>query len=70
MVPANFDVDRAYLIVKTMFEKKAALVAAHAEARNLELTSASSGSPIAFSAGALKYYAEQGVRKPGVVLKP
>ena len=64
VVPANFDDDRAYLIVKTMFEKKAALAAAHAEARNLSLPTAVAGSPVAFSAGALKYYREQGV-EPG-----
>ncbi len=64
VVPANFDDERAYLIVKTMFEKKAALAAAHAEARNLSLPTAVAGSPVAFSAGALKYYREQGV-EPG-----
>lgn len=60
VVPADFDDERAYLIVKTMFEKKAALAAAHAEARNLSLQTAVTGSPVPFSAGALRYYREQG----------
>ena len=59
VVPATFDAQRAYLIVKTMFEKKAALAAAHAEARNLNLTTAVMGSPVPLHEGALKYYAEQ-----------
>jgi TRAP transporter TAXI family solute receptor len=65
VVPANFDEPRAYLIVKAMFEKRTALAAAHAEARNLSLESAVKGSPVPFHQGALKYYAEQGV-SPGV----
>jgi len=60
VVPASFDAPRAYLIVKTMFEKKAALAAAHAEARNLSLDTAVTGSPVPFHEGALKYYAEAG----------
>ena len=59
-VPANFDEHRAYLIVKMMFDKKAALVATHAEARNLTLATAVAGSPVPLHPGALKYYAEQG----------
>ena len=58
VVPANFDATRAYLIVKAMFEKKAVLAAAHAEARNLRLDSAPLGSPVPLHAGAAKYYAE------------
>ena len=61
VVPASFDEARAYLIVKAMFENKGDLASAHAEARNLSLESAVSGSPVAFSAGALKYYREKGV---------
>lgn len=61
VVPANFDESRAYLIVKAMFENKAELGSAHAEARNLSLETAVAGSPVAFSAGALKYYREKGV---------
>lgn len=60
VVPANFDADRAYLVVKTMFEKKAALAAAHAEARNLGLQTAVSGSPVPLHEGAMRYYVEAG----------
>jgi TRAP transporter TAXI family solute receptor len=60
VVPASFDAGRAYLIVKTMFEKKKALVAAHAEARNLNLQTAITGSPVPLHEGALKYYGETG----------
>jgi TRAP transporter TAXI family solute receptor len=59
VVPAGFDEQRAYQIVKTLFDKKAALVAAHAEARQLTLDSAIAGSPVPFHPGALKYYNEQ-----------
>ncbi|MEO5760980.1 MAG: TAXI family TRAP transporter solute-binding subunit [Vicinamibacteria bacterium] len=70
VVPAKFDELRAYLIVKAMFEKKAALAAAHAEARNLNLQTAALGSPIAFSAGALKYYAENGATVQATPTRP
>ena len=70
VVSANFDEQRAYLIVKTMFDGKAALAATHAEARNLSLQTAVTGSPVAFSAGALKYYREQGVEPPAPPAKP
>ena len=53
VVLATFDEARAYAIVRTMFEKKAVLAGAHAEARNLTLESAVHGSPVAFSPGAL-----------------
>jgi len=69
VVPASFDESRAYLIVKTMFEKQAALVAAHAEAKNLSLENAVNGSPVEFHAGALRYYAEKGV-KPAASVTP
>lgn len=61
VVPASFDEAGAYLIVKAMFDNKAELGAAHAEARNLSLETAVSGSPVPFSAGALRYYKEKGV---------
>lgn len=65
VVRADFDEQRAYQIVKMMFDKKAALAAAHAEARNLTLPSAVAGSPVLLHTGALKYYAEQGAVPAG-----
>jgi uncharacterized protein len=59
-VRADFDEQRANQIVRMMFDKKTALVATHAEARNLTLASAVAGSPVPIHPGALKYYAEQG----------
>ena len=52
----------AYNIVKTLFEKKPELVAVHAEAKNIDLKSQASGSPIPFHPGAKKYLAEQGIK--------
>jgi TRAP transporter TAXI family solute receptor len=53
----------AYNIVKTIFEKREDLIAVHREAENfkLELQKASA-SPIPFHPGALKYFAEKGVK--------
>jgi TRAP transporter TAXI family solute receptor len=52
----------AYNIVKTLFEKKAELVAVHREAQNIELKSQALGSPIPFHPGARKYFEEQGIK--------
>ena len=52
----------AYNIVKTLFEKKPELVAVHAEAKNIDLKSQASGSPIPFHPGAKKYLADQGIK--------
>jgi len=52
----------AYSIVKTLFEKKAELVAVHREAQNIELKSQALGSPIPFHPGARKYLEEQGIK--------
>jgi TRAP transporter TAXI family solute receptor len=52
----------AYNIVKTLFEKKAELVAVHMEAKNIELKNQPLGSPIPFHPGARKYLEEQGVK--------
>jgi len=70
VVPANFDAQRAYLIVKTMFEKKASLAAAHAEARNLSLQTAVAGSPVPLHEGAMRYYAEAGAVPSSPAVKP
>jgi TRAP transporter TAXI family solute receptor len=52
----------AYTIVKTLFEKKAEIVAVHGEAKNIDLKSQALGSPIPFHPGAKKYLEEQGVK--------
>jgi TRAP transporter TAXI family solute receptor len=52
----------AYNIVKTLFEKKAELVAVHGEAKNIDLKSQALGSPIPFHPGAKKYLEEQGIK--------
>ena len=44
--------EMAYTIVKTLFEKKAELVAVHKEAQNIELKNQPIGSPIPFHPGA------------------
>ena len=54
--------EMAYKIVKTLFEKKAELVAVHKEAQNIELKSQPTGSPIPFHPGAKKYLEEQGIK--------
>ena len=53
----------AYTIVKTVFERRADIVAVHKEAENFDLknqTNARAGVP--FHPGALKYFAEKGVK--------
>jgi TRAP transporter TAXI family solute receptor len=52
----------AYDIVKTLFEKKAELVAVHKEAEHIELKSQPIGSPIPFHPGAKKYFEEKGIK--------
>jgi TRAP transporter TAXI family solute receptor len=51
----------AYDVVRTLFEKKADLVAVHQEAQNIDLKNQAIGSPIPFHPGAKKYLAEKGV---------
>lgn len=50
----------AYDIVKLMFEKKDALVAAHPEARHLAIPASQDASPAPFHPGAIRYYKERG----------
>ncbi len=53
----------AYNVVKTLFEQKADLVAAHPDAADIALAKqAEVKVPIPFHPGALKYFAEKGVR--------
>lgn len=52
----------AYDIVKTLFEKKAELVAVHQEARNIDLKNQTVQTPVPFHPGAAKYLAEHGIK--------
>lgn len=52
----------AYNIVKTIFEHRAEMVAAHKEAENISLAhQKNSSSPIPFHRGAIRYFAEKGI---------
>jgi uncharacterized protein len=65
VVNEKMDEKLAYDITKTLFEKKADLVAVHQEAANLDLAiQYGGGSPIAFHPGAMKYFAEKGLKAP------
>ena len=52
----------AYSIVKTLFEKKAELVAVHRDAESIDLKNQPIASPLPFHPGAKKYFEEQGIR--------
>jgi TRAP transporter TAXI family solute receptor len=52
----------AYNIVKTLFEKKADLVAVHKEAENIDLKNQTVPTPVPFHPGARKYLEERGVK--------
>ena len=55
--------DVAYDILKTLFDHKPELVASHRDARYLSLDSqAGGGSPIPFHPGAVRYFAEKGIK--------
>lgn len=54
----------AYNIVKTLFDKKAELVAVHKEAQNIDLKNQAVASPVPFHPGAKKYFEEHGVKVP------
>src|SRR3954465_3797159 len=59
----SMDDKTAYNIVKTIFDKKADLVAVHKEAENFKLENQkTSATPIPFHPGAAKYFAEKGVK--------
>ncbi len=59
----NMDDKTAYNIVKTIFEKRDDLIAVHKEAMNFKLENQkTAASPIPFHPGALKYFAEKGVK--------
>jgi TRAP-type uncharacterized transport system substrate-binding protein len=59
----SMDEKTAYNIVKTIFDKLDDIVAVHKEAANFKLASQkASATPIPFHPGALKYFAEKGVK--------
>jgi hypothetical protein len=59
----NLSDKTAYAIVKTIFDHKADLVAVHKESENFTLENQkASASPIPFHPGAIKYFAERGVK--------
>jgi TRAP transporter TAXI family solute receptor len=62
-VNEKMDEKTAYLVTKTIFEKKPELVAVHKEAQYIALeTQLKGGSPIPFHPGALKYFSEKGLK--------
>ena len=63
VAPDSMDDKTAYNIVKTIFDKKTDLIAAHKEAENFKLeTQSNAASPIPFHPGAIKYFAEKGIK--------
>jgi TRAP transporter TAXI family solute receptor len=59
----SMDDKTAYTIVKTLFEKRADLIAVHKESENMKLENQkANASPVPFHPGALKYFAEKGIK--------
>jgi TRAP transporter TAXI family solute receptor len=59
----NLSNQTAYNIVKTIFEKRDDMIAVHKEAENFRLENQkAAASPIPFHPGAVKYFAERGVK--------
>lgn len=59
----SMDDKTAYNIVKTIFDKRDDLIAAHKEAMNFKLESqTNAASPIPFHPGAIKYFSEKGIK--------
>jgi len=62
-VADTMDEATAYNITKTIFEKRDEWAQVHAEAKNVKLESQkASNSPVPFHPGALKYFAEKGIK--------
>jgi hypothetical protein len=60
---ASMDDKTAYNIVKTAFDKRDDLIAVHKEATNFTLANQkASASPIPWHPGAIKYFAEKGIK--------
>jgi uncharacterized protein len=63
IVNEKMDEKLVHDLVKALFERKADLVAVHAEAKNLDLKNQYGvGSPVPFHPGATKYFAEKGLK--------
>jgi TRAP transporter TAXI family solute receptor len=63
VVNANMPDDEAYKIVKAVFDNQLELVRSHAEYRNVKLeTQKANATPVAYHAGALKYFKEKGIK--------
>jgi uncharacterized protein len=59
----SMDDKTAYSIVKTLFERRDDLIAVHKESANIKLENQkTAATPIPFHPGALKYFAEKGVK--------
>jgi uncharacterized protein len=59
----SMDDKTAYNIVKTIFDKRDDLIAVHKEAMNFKLENQkTSASPVPFHPGAVKYFAEKGIK--------
>ena len=59
----SMDDKTAYNIVKTIFDRRADLIAVHKEAENFKLESQkAAASPIPYHPGAVKYFAEKGIK--------
>jgi TRAP transporter TAXI family solute receptor len=63
VVHESMDDKTAYNIVKTIFDKRADVIAVHKEAENIKLENQkTAASPIPFHPGAVKYFTEKGVK--------
>jgi TRAP transporter TAXI family solute receptor len=63
VVNEKMDEKLAHDVAKAIFEKKADLVAVHAEAKNIDLANQYGvGSPIPFHPGAVRYFTEKGLK--------
>jgi TRAP transporter TAXI family solute receptor len=59
----DMPVDVAYNIVKVIFDKKDELIAVHKEAASFDLKNQTKeGSPLPYHPGAIKYFAEKGIK--------
>ena len=52
----------AHDITQVLFDQQAAIAAIHPQAKTLSLKTALTGSPVPFHPGALKFFAEKGIK--------